>query len=201
MRQRQGKTMNWQGIQTVLVTLEGTLMHGEEAIAGAGTFVQRVRASGRRLLVITNHARFTSQEILVRLIRAGISVHVGEVYTAGMATATFVQQQRPGGKAFIVGSDALGALIQQAGYMLDDEAPDYVVLGDTQEVSLEVMTQAMRLLQAGTRCIMTNTGTACCRWDAHNRRSGRLSSPNDRRHAVLHRQAEPAVSTVSLATN
>ncbi|HEX9438763.1 MAG TPA: haloacid dehalogenase, partial [Roseiflexaceae bacterium] len=43
-----------------------------------------------------------------------------------------------------------------AGYIITDQSPEYVVLGETLSYSFERITQAMRLVAAGARFIATN---------------------------------------------
>jgi NagD protein len=73
-----------------------------------------------------------------------------------MATALFLQKQRPNGTAFVVGESGLTVAIHQAGYILTDLNPDYVVLGETYAYNLEMIKKAMRLIIKGARFIATN---------------------------------------------
>ena len=59
--------------------------------------------------------------------------------------------------------------MHEAGYVLTDRNPDYVVLGETRTYSFEAITTAIRLIEAGARFVATNptppgrAGPACCR--------------------------------------
>jgi NagD protein len=46
--------------------------------------------------------------------------------------------------------------LHDAGYIITDQDPEYVVLGETLSYSFERITQAMRLVAAGARFIATN---------------------------------------------
>ena len=73
-----------------------------------------------------------------------------------MATARFLQAQRPNGTAFVIGDSGLTSAIHGAGYIITDRQPDYVVLGEAPNYTLEVFTQAVRLIESGARFIATN---------------------------------------------
>jgi NagD protein len=73
-----------------------------------------------------------------------------------MATATFLEDQRPVGSAFVVGEAGLTTALYEAGYTVNEHDPDYVVLGETRTYSFERITQAIRLIRTGARFIATN---------------------------------------------
>jgi NagD protein len=73
-----------------------------------------------------------------------------------MATANFLEGQRPEGSAFVVGEAGLTTALHGIGYTLTDREPDYVVLGETRTYSFERIARAIRLVSAGARFIATN---------------------------------------------
>ena len=78
------------------------------------------------------------------------------IWTSALATARFLEQQRPGGSAFAVGETGVTTALHDAGYTLTERDPDYVVLGETRTYSFERITRAIRLIQGGARFIATN---------------------------------------------
>jgi NagD protein len=62
----------------------------------------------------------------------------------------------PGGSVYCIGEAGLTTALHEAGYVLTDTAPDYVVLGETRTYSFEAITRAIRLIDAGARFIATN---------------------------------------------
>jgi NagD protein len=73
-----------------------------------------------------------------------------------MATASFLQSQRPEGTAFVIGESGLTQAIHEIGYVITDIEPDYVVLGETEGYNYENVTRAIRLIDGGARFIATN---------------------------------------------
>ena len=78
------------------------------------------------------------------------------IWTSALATARFLEDQRPGGTAFTIGEAGLTTALHEAGYTLTERAPDYVVLGETRTYSFERITRAIRLIDGGARFIATN---------------------------------------------
>ena len=78
------------------------------------------------------------------------------IWTSALATARFLEEQRPGGSAFVIGEAGLTTALHDAGYTLTDREPDYVVLGETRTYSFERITRAIRLIADGARFIATN---------------------------------------------
>lgn len=86
----------------------------------------------------------------------GLDVPVENIWTSALATAKFLDDQRPGGTAYVIGEAGLTTALHDIGYILTDHEPDYVVLGETRTYSFEAMTKAVRLINAGARFICTN---------------------------------------------
>ena len=139
-----------------LMDMDGVLVHEEEPVPGADRFIARLNELGRRYLVLTNNSIYTRRDLAARLRLTGLDVPEESIWTSALATASFLEQQRPGGTAFAVGETGLTTALHEAGYTLADRDPDYVVLGETRTYSFERITRAIRLIDAGARFIATN---------------------------------------------
>jgi ribonucleotide monophosphatase NagD (HAD superfamily) len=116
-------------IRSWLMDMDGVLMHEEQAIPGADQFIARLRELGRPFLVLTNNSIYTPRDLAARLRTSGLDVPEGSIWTSALATARFLENQRPGGSAFVIGEAGLTTALHEAGYTLTDRGPDYVVLG------------------------------------------------------------------------
>ena len=139
-----------------LTDMDGVLVHEGVALPGAVEFLDRLRERGRRFLVLTNNSIFTARDLRARLAATGLDVPESAIWTSALATAQFLAAQRPGGSAYVIGEAGLTTALHDAGYVLTDTAPDYVVLGETRTYSFEAITRAIRLVDAGARFIATN---------------------------------------------
>jgi 5'-nucleotidase len=136
--------------------MDGVLVHEEQAIPGAGEFLSRLRELELPFLVLTNNSIYTPRDLSARLRASGLEVPEESIWTSALATARFLQEQRPGGSAFVIGESGLTTALHEAGYTLTERNPDYVVLGETRVYSFGRITQAIRLIVGGARFIATN---------------------------------------------
>ncbi|HWE14429.1 MAG TPA: HAD-IIA family hydrolase [Solirubrobacteraceae bacterium] len=143
-------------IHAWLMDMDGVLVHEEHAIPGADKFVGRLRALGKPFLVLTNNSIYTRRDLAARLRSGGIDVPEDAIWTSALATARFLEDQRPAGSAFVIGEAGLTTALHNAGYTLTERQPDYVVLGETRTYSFERITHAIRLIDRGARFIASN---------------------------------------------
>ena len=136
--------------------MDGVLVREEHPIPGAAEFVTRLRELGLPFLVLTNNSMYTRRDLAARLAANGLEVPEESIWTSALATADFLQSQRPGGTAFAIGEAGLLTALHTVGYTLTERDPDYVVLGETRTYSFERISQAIRLIVGGARFIATN---------------------------------------------
>jgi NagD protein len=143
-------------IRSWLMDMDGVLVHEETAIPGADRFLSALREREIPFLVLTNNSIYTRRDLAARLRASGLDIPEESIWTSALATARFLEDQRPGGSAFVIGEAGLTTALHQAGYTLTERNPDYVVLGETRTYSFERITHAIRLVEAGARFIATN---------------------------------------------
>jgi NagD protein len=139
-----------------LMDMDGVLVHEEDAIPGADQWITRLREREIPFLVLTNNSIYTRRDLAARLRTSGLDVPEESIWTSALATAKFLEDQRPGGSAFVIGEAGLTTALHASGYTLTERNPDYVVLGETRTYSFERITLAIRLIDSGARFIATN---------------------------------------------
>jgi NagD protein len=143
-------------VESWLSDMDGVLVHEGQPVPGAPEFIGRLTSSGRPFLVLTNNSIYTARDLRARLGRMGIDVPETAIWTSALATAQFLDDQRPGGTAFVIGEAGLTTALHDIGYVLSNQEPDYVVLGETRTYSFSAITTAIRLINGGARFIATN---------------------------------------------
>ena len=143
-------------IECWLTDMDGVLVHEGIPLPGAAEFLERLRQEDHRFLVLTNNSIFTARDLRARLLTSGLDIPEQSIWTAAMATAQFLDDQLPGGSAYVIGEAGLTTALHEIGYVLTDTNPHYVVLGETRTYSFETITKAIRLIEAGARFISTN---------------------------------------------
>ena len=142
--------------KSYILDMDGVLVSGRTMIPGADGFIKRLEKRSARYLVLTNNPIYTPGDLAHRLHTIGLDIPAERIFTSARATARFLKRQRPNGTAFVVGESGLTTAIHDAGYVITDTDPDYVVLGETLSYTMELITKAMRLVADGARFIATN---------------------------------------------
>src|SRR5437764_15217511 len=124
----------------------GVLVRGSQICPGSNEFIVRLQQARANFLVLTNNSLYTPRDLWVRLQRIGLEVPPNAIYTSAVATAQFLNSQHPNGSAYVIGEAGLTTALHDIGYVLTDQSPDYVVLGETTSYSFERITIAMRLV-------------------------------------------------------
>jgi len=141
---------------TYLMDMDGVLVHEEHLVSGADQLLDELRAKETKFMVLTNNSIYTPRDLRARLRRSGLEVPESAIWTSALATATFLDSQRPEGSAYVIGESGLTTALHEIGYVLTDRDPDYVVLGETRTYSFTAITTAIRLIEQGARFIATN---------------------------------------------
>jgi NagD protein len=139
-----------------LTDMDGVLVHESDALPGAAELIQQWRDEGTPFLVLTNNSIFTPRDLAARLRISGLDVPEESIWTSALATADFLKSQIPGGTAFVIGEVGITTALHEAGFIMTDNDPDYVVVGETRSYSFDAITKAIRLIGNGSRFIATN---------------------------------------------
>ena len=143
-------------VKNYITDMDGVLARGATLIPGAAEFIHKLQDHGVEYLVLTNNPLYTPRDLAHRLKTNGLEIPMERLFTSAMATARFLQSQRPNGTAYVIGESGLTEAIHEAGYVITDIQPEYVVLGETHTYNITQITKAIRLIVDGARFIATN---------------------------------------------
>ncbi len=136
--------------------MDGVIYHGNRLLDGVKEFVGWLTENNKRFLFLTNSSERSPRELSQKLERLGLSISEDHFYTSAIATASFLQSQKPNGSAFVIGEAGLINAIYGAGFSMNDVDPDYVVVGETSSYSYNKIEKAVRLVMKGAKLIGTN---------------------------------------------
>ena len=139
-----------------LTDMDGVLVHEGQAIPGAAELIQKWIDTDTPFLVLTNNSIYTPRDLSARLKAGGLNVPEDRIWTSALATAAFLQKQKPHGTAYVIGEAGMTTALHEIGYVMTDQNPDYVVLGETRNFNFDNLTKAIRLILGGARFIATN---------------------------------------------
>lgn len=140
----------------LLIDMDGVVYGGDTLIPGADIFINGLVTNSVPFMFMTNNSQRTPLEVVRKLARLGITVTEKHVYTSAMATGKFLQSQIPGGTAYVLGEGGMLSSLHDHGIILVDSDPDFVVLGEGRNFTLEMVQRAVDMILAGAKFITTN---------------------------------------------
>lgn len=104
----------------LIIDLDGVMWRGSQPVRGAAEAVVRLRASGTRVVFLTNDPQASPREQAARLTAMGVPAAASDVLTSGRAAARYLAARRDlaGRAALVCGPPALREEIRQAGIRL-----------------------------------------------------------------------------------
>jgi NagD protein len=142
--------------QGLLIDMDGVVYGGDTLIPGADIFISRLLSQRIPFMFMTNNSQRTRLEAVRKLNKLGIDVTEDHVYTSAMATGRFLSTQIVKGTAYVLGEGGLLSSLHENGVTLVDTDPDFVVLGEGRNFTLEMVQRAVDMILAGAKFITTN---------------------------------------------
>ena len=140
-----------------LIDLDGVLYRGQEPLPGAADLLAFLERTGRPYRLVTNNSRLMAAQYVERLARMGMPVPSEAIVTAGQATAEYLSRVAdPGARVLVIGEEGIVRPLLTAGFHLDDEHPEWVVIGLDVHVTYRKLQRAMQALDSGAGFIGTN---------------------------------------------
>ena len=136
--------------------MDGVIYHGNKLLDGVIPFVNWLIKENKEFIFLTNSSERTPIELSQKLKRMGLDVDVSHFYTSALATAEFLQAQKPNCSAYVIGEAGLMNALYDQGIYMNDVNPDYVVVGETRTYSFEKIEKAVSLVNNGAKLIGTN---------------------------------------------
>lgn len=147
--------------QGFLIDMDGVIYRGSEMIRGADRFVNLLREHEIPFIFLTNNSQRTRRDVATKLQRMGFNIEERHVFTCAMSTGRFLEKQRPGGTAYVIGEGGLLNALHQHGYSIVDHDPDYVVVGEGRTMSFEMIEAAVGMINKGAKLVATNLDPNC----------------------------------------
>ena len=153
--------MNIADVRCFLLDMDGTFYLGGELIEGSLDFIDRVLATGRNYMFLTNNSSHNANFYVEKLRRMGLETDRSHILTSGEATCEKLKALYPGKRAFVLGNEYLLEEFQEAGVPVDDENPDLVVVGFDTTLDYDKMRRVCDFVRAGLPYIATHPDFNC----------------------------------------
>jgi len=143
-----------------LVDLDGVAYKGANAIPTAPSALEAAKASGMRVVFVTNNASREPQEVAAHLTELGIPAAAEEVLTAAQAGAAMLADTVPqGAKVLVIGGKGLRTAVAAHGFEVVDSAeqrPTAVIQGYAADLGWKQLAEAAYAINAGADYFATN---------------------------------------------
>ncbi len=137
--------------------MDGVIYHGNHLLPGVKEFVEWLYRENKQFLFLTNGSGKSPRELQLKLYRMGLDVDESHFYTSALATAKFLNHQKPACSAYVIGEPGLYNALHDVGITINDVDPDYVVVGETNNYNYDSICRAVALVRNGARLIGTST--------------------------------------------
>ena len=148
-------------VKLFMLDMDGTFNLGDTIIPGSLEFIEKVKATGRDFLFLTNNSSHNAEFYVKRLARLGLTVTKDKILTSGEATCQRMNALYPGKRAFLLGNEFLREEFEQAGIPVDNENPEIVVIGFDTTLDYEKMCKVCDAVRAGLPYIATHPDYNC----------------------------------------
>ena len=134
-----------------LIDMDGTLYFKGEPCPGAIETVNYLRQENYQLRFLTNTTAKTPKMLHAQMQTLGFDIREDEIFNATYACLQYLRSQ-PGASCHFMVDDAVKAFFKEI--PIDDDAPDFVVVGDYGEgFDFNALNHAFRLLMNGAELI------------------------------------------------
>ena len=152
-----------------LLDMDGTLYLGDDVFPGAVDFMYSITETGRNYIYLTNNSSRAGVDYITRLRKLGFPCEPENVFTSGMATGQYLNQNYPGAKVYLAGTRAFYRELRSYGIALvndenghtEAEDVDVVVQGFDTELVYEKLERACHFLRRGAAFIAANPDWVC----------------------------------------
>ena len=149
--------------------MDGTLYLGDNVYPGAHELMEALPSLGKRYIYLTNNSSRAGSDYITRLRRLGFPCEAENVFTSGMATGLYLNQNYPGATVYLAGTKAFYRELQSYGiHLVNDElghtdvkTVDVVVQGFDIELVYEKLDLACHFLRRGAAFIAANPDWVC----------------------------------------
>ena len=152
-----------------LFDMDGTLYLGDDVYEGAVELMESLPRLGKKYIYLTNNSSRAGTDYISRLRKLGFPCEAENVFTSGMATGLFLNQNYPGASVYLAGKKAFYRELQSYGIRLvndenghaDADTVDVVVQGFDTELVYEKLNLACHYLRRGAAFIAANPDWVC----------------------------------------
>lgn len=149
------------GIRHFLLDMDGTFYLENRPLPGALAFLRACKRRGLGYTFLTNNSSKSAADYIQKLAAMGVDIRPEQMLTSGDAALHHLQENAFPRALLVVGTDSLRAQFAAAGYQVDAQPPQAVVLGFDTTLSYEKLCRLCAAVRAGLPYIATHPDYNC----------------------------------------
>ncbi len=150
-----------QPVRCFLLDMDGTFYLGDQLIDGSLDFLEALRRTGRTARFLTNNSSRSASAYVRKLERMGVPEEYRDVISSAHAAAHYCLRRFPEGRCFLMGNPDLRGELEAMGLNIQDQNPDYVLLGFDTTLRYDRLCTACDLIRDGLPYIATHPDINC----------------------------------------
>ncbi len=144
-------------MKTLVFDLDGTMYRGTSIIQSACDFLNLCIEKKVPFYFLTNNSLRTRQENVEHMMNMGYTnIDADMFYNSAMASVQYVKHHYSQRKAYYVGKNGLKEALEQEGFTITEDHPDFVFVGLDKSATYDVYSKALDHLLQGSKLIGTN---------------------------------------------
>jgi len=159
------QTEQIQNIQLFLFDQDGTLYLGSRLYDFTIPLLEKIKATGRRYMFMTNNSSKSVADYIRKLAAMGIEATREDFITSSQATAYYLKKHHPGKTLYVCGTQSLVKELEMEGFVTttDLNAVDVIVMGFDTELTFRKLEDVSKLLltRPDIPYIATNPDLVC----------------------------------------
>ena len=149
-------------IRHIVLDMDGTLYKGARLFAQTVPFLEGLRTHEIGYTFLTNNTSRSKADYVEKLRKLGIQARESEIYTPTESTITYLRSNLPQAKALaILGTPSLEQEFAAAGFTVNWEAPDAVVVGFDTALTYERLCRTAHWISTGLPWLATHPDFVC----------------------------------------
>lgn len=152
-------------IKLYLFDMDGTLYLGDRLYPFTTDLLNKLKATGRKYLFMTNNSSKSVDDYIRKLARLGIPSTREDFITSSQATAYYLKENYPGKKLYVCGTRSLKKELETEGFTVTEsvEETEVIVMGFDTELTFRKLHDVsyMLLTRGDIPYIATNPDYVC----------------------------------------
>ncbi len=154
-----------QNIKLFLFDQDGTLYLGNRLYDFTVPMLERIKATGRRYMFMTNNSSKSVEDYIKKLDKMGIKAVREDFITSSQATAYYLKKYHPGKRLYVCGTGSLARELEEEGFVTTTQLDqvECVVMGFDTELTFQKLEDVSKLLltREDIPYIATNPDLVC----------------------------------------